>query len=59
MKYKTYDQLVTMVRKLRKNLSELNREEQDKIVRRTFKIDQATIREIDGTTDLINFGRRS
>jgi hypothetical protein len=59
MKYKTYDQLVTMVRKLRKNLSELNREEQDKIVRRTFKIDQATIREIDGTTDQINFGRRS
>jgi hypothetical protein len=59
MKYKTYDQLVTMVRKLRTNLSELNREEQDKIVRRTFKIDQATIREIDGTTDLINFGRRS
>ena len=59
MKYKTYDQLVTMVRKLRTNLSELNREEQDKIVRRTFKIDQATIREIDGTTDQINFGRRS
>lgn len=56
MNYQTYDELVSLVRELRSNLKEYSRVEQDKITRKTLKISQVSILEIDGTSDLINFG---
>jgi|GEM_PF-2329089 hypothetical protein len=56
MNYQTYDELVSLVRELRSNLKEYSRVEQDKIIRKTLKISQVSILEIDGTSDLINFG---
>ena len=56
MNYQTDDELVSLVRELRSNLKEYSRVEQDKIIRKTLKISQVSILEIDGTSDLINFG---
>ena len=56
MNYQTYDELVSLVQELRSNLKEYSRVEQDKIIRKTLKISQVSILEIDGTSDLINFG---
>ena len=41
VKYKTYDELVSLMA------------ERDKLVRQTFKIDRATLRERDGVSDQI------
>ena len=56
MNYQTYDELDSLVRELRSNLKEYSRVEQDKIIRKTLKISQVSILEIDGASDLINFG---
>jgi len=57
MKYKTYDELIKMVAEFRLEHRNLTDNELDKLVKHTFKIDQATLREIDGTSDLMQVGR--
>jgi hypothetical protein len=50
----TYDDLIGRVRTFREEHSELPTEDQDRLLLKTFKIDRATLRDISGTTDLIN-----
>ena len=57
MEYKTYDELIALVAEFRLEHHNLTDEELDKLVKKTLKIDQATLREIDGVSDLIGFGR--
>ena len=54
MKYETYDELTRMVTEFRLEHPNLTDDELDKLVKQTFKIDQATLREIDGLSDLIS-----
>jgi len=51
MKYETYDELIKMVVEFRMEHRNLTDDELDKLVKQTFKIDQATLREILGTSD--------
>ena len=51
MKYKTYDELIKMVAEFRLEHRNLADDELDKLVKQTFKIDRATLREIDGVSD--------
>ena len=55
MKYETYDELIKMVAEFRLQNRNLTDDELDKLVKKTFKIDQATLREIDGVDNLIQF----
>jgi hypothetical protein len=57
MKYETYDELTRMVTEFRLEHRNLTDDELDKLVKQTFKIDQATMREMDGVSDQIHFGR--
>ena len=50
MKYETYDELIRMVAEFRLEHRNLTDEDLDKLVKKTLKIDQATLREIDGVT---------
>ena len=54
MEYKTYDELISLVSEFRLEHRNLTDDELDKLVKRTFRIDRATLREIDGVGDLIN-----
>jgi hypothetical protein len=53
MKYQTYDELIALVAEFRLEHRNLTDDELDKLVRETFKIDQATLREVDGVGELI------
>jgi len=53
MKYQTYDEFLALVAEFRLEHRNLTDDELDKLVKKTFKIDQATLREIDGVSDLI------
>ena len=53
MEYKTYDELISLVAEFRLEHCNLTDDERDKLVKKTLKIDQATLREIDGVGDLI------
>ena len=53
MKYQTYDELIALVADVRLKHKDLSDDELDKLVKKTFKIDQTTFREIDGVSDLI------
>ena len=55
MKYITYDDLIKMVAEFRLEHRNLTDEDLDKLVKKTFKIDQATLREMDGVSDLMQF----
>ena len=55
MKYQTYDELISLVAEFRLEHRNLTDDELDRLVKRTFRIDRATLREIDGVTDLIQF----
>ena len=57
MKYKTYDDLIQMVAEFRLEHRNLTDDELDRLVKQTFRIDQATLREMDGVGDLMQFGR--
>lgn len=57
MKYTTYDDLIKVVAEFRLEHRNLTGEDLDKLVKKTFKIDQATLREMDGVSDLMQFGR--
>ena len=54
MKYKTYDDLIQMVAEFRLEHRNLADDELDKLVKQTFRIDQATMREMDGVGDYLN-----
>ena len=53
MTFSTYDSLIKRVTEFRLEHPNLTETEQDTLVRQTFKIDRAALREIDGMTDLI------
>ena len=55
MEYQTYDELIKMVAEFRTKHHNLTDDELDKLVKQTFKIDQATLREMDGVGDLSHF----
>ena len=57
IEYQTYDDLLKMVAEFRLEHRNLTDEDLDKLVKKTFKIDQATLREMDGVSDLMQFGR--
>ena len=57
MKYTIYDDLIKMVAEFRLEHRNLTDDELDKFVKRTFRINQATLREMDGVGDLMQFGR--
>ena len=57
MKYTIYDDLIKMVAEFRLEHRNLTDDELDKLVKRTFRINQATLREMDGVGDLMQFGR--
>ena len=52
MEYKTYDELISLVAEFRLEHRNLTDDELDKLVKQTFRIDQATLREMDGWSDL-------
>ena len=49
----TYDDLIQRVRTFREEHSELPTEDQDRLLLKTFNIDRATLREMDGVSDLV------
>jgi hypothetical protein len=51
----SYDDLIAMVNEFRNNHRNLPTEELNRLVLRTFKIDRAILRDIDGVTDNIHF----
>jgi len=51
MEYKTYDELISLVAEFRTKHHNLTDDELDKLVKQTFRIDQATLREMDGVDD--------
>jgi hypothetical protein len=53
MKYQTYDELIKMVAEFRLEHRNLTDDELDRLVKQTFRIDQATLREVDGVDDLL------
>jgi len=52
--YQTYNELIALVAEFRLEHRNLMEDELDKLVKKTFKIDQATLREIDGVNDLLS-----
>ena len=54
IEYQTYDDLLKMVAEFRLEHRNLTDEDLDKLINQTFKIDRATLREIDGVSDLIS-----
>jgi len=57
VEYQTYDELIALVAEFRLEHPNLTDDELDKLVKQTFKIDQATLRELDGVSDLILVGQ--
>ena len=53
MKYKTYDDLIQIVAEFRLERRNLTDDVLDKLIRQTFRIDQTTLREMDGVSDLL------
>jgi hypothetical protein len=53
IQYQTYDELITLVVEFQLQHKDLSDEERDRLIRHTFKIDRATLREMDGVSDLI------
>lgn len=54
MKYKSYDELISLVSDFRLEHQNLSAHDLDRLVKSTFRIDSSILRELDGTTDLIN-----
>jgi hypothetical protein len=52
---KTYDEFLALVAEFRLEHRNLTDDELDKLIKRTFKIDRATLRELDGVSDLIQY----
>ena len=56
MEYNSYDELIKGVRVFRLEHADLPPDELAKLILRTFKIDRSVLREIDGLSDLLDFG---
>ena len=56
MEYNNYDELIRGVRVFRLAHADLPPDELDKLILRRFKIDRSVLREIDGLSDLLDFG---
>ena len=56
MEYNSYDELIKGVRVFRLEHADLPPDELAKLILRTFRIDRSVLREIDGLSDLWNFG---
>ena len=56
MKYKTYDELISLVADFRLEHQNLSANELDRLVKSTFRIDGSILREIDGVPDLLRTG---
>ena len=54
IEYKTYDELIHLVAEFRLQHIDLSNDELDKLVKQTFRIDQATLREMDGWNEVIS-----
>ena len=54
IQHQTYDELVTLVTEFRSEYRDLTDDELDKLTKKTFKINRATLREMDGVTDLLS-----
>jgi len=50
MKYQTYDEFLALVAELRLEHRNLTDDELDKLLTGTFRVDEATLREIDGVS---------
>lgn len=57
MEYQTYDELTSLVAEFRLKHKDLSDDELDKLVKQTFRIDQATLREMDGLGDLLTVAK--
>jgi len=55
IEYKTYDELIALVANFRSEHRNLTDDELDKLIKKTFKIDQTILRELDGVSDLIQY----
>ena len=55
IEYKTYDELIALVAEFRSKHRNLTDEDLDKLVKQTFKIDRATLRELEGVSELIQY----
>jgi len=55
MEYQTYDEFLALVAEFRLEHRNLTDDELDKLLRGTFRVDEATLREIDGVSDLIQY----
>ena len=55
MEYNNYDELIKGVRVFRLEHKDLTPDDLDKLILRRFKIDRTVLREIDGTSDLLDF----
>ena len=51
MKYQTYDELISLVDEFRLERQNLPDDELDKLIKKTFRIDQSILRELDGEID--------
>jgi len=54
MKYQTYDEFLALVAEFCLEHRNLTDDELDKLVKQTFMIDQATLRELDGWSDYLS-----
>ena len=55
MEYDSYDEFLALVAEFRLEHRNLTEDELDKLVKQTFKIDRATLRELEGVSDLIQY----
>ena len=55
MEYHTYDELIALVAEFRSKHRNLTDDELDRLVKQTFKIDRATLREMDGVSNYLSF----
>jgi len=55
IEYQTYDELIKMVAEFHSEHRNLTDEELDKLIKKTFRIDQGTLRELEGVSDLIQY----
>ena len=53
IQHQTYDELVTLVTEFRSEYRDLTDDELDKLTKKTFKINRATLREMDDVSDLV------
>ena len=51
MKYQTYDELISLVYEFRLENQNLPDDELDKLIKKTFRIDESILRELDGWVD--------